>query len=655
MATRYLNAGATGANNGTSEANGWTSPASVNAGLSAGDTLIISPGTYSPAVSFTIGSKANLTILIKPGATTPAIFGGQTYVSGPQPVGSGFYDTDGMVMDGRQRTAGGDLVYDSNGDAIPLIKFVGQSVEHTVQTAAVPTCVYWRQSVNVIVRGVECDRSAFWLTEGKVSMGMSFSDLSDNITIEDCYIHHVPSDLLSINTSYTLTAGQYEHIVIRRSRFEQSGDDGMQIGGPGGITIEDCWISNTGCPIQHKFGHSDGIQLPRYGKQFRIRRNFFRDFGQNCFVENTSGDVWFYNNISFATTIGAKAFSMDGGGSLPLVVANNTFHGIVDFTAVSGPLVNGTGARVISNNILTNCKTGFFAADQGLIDSSNIWYDFPGVQWYDSNGLPAATPSPRYFGSARSMDPGLVNPNNQDFRIASGSSNATTGAVDLSAYFTDDYNGNTRSSWTVGADQTIATTSAPAFTLQPIAQTLDEGAPLTLTVLASGSPSPTYQWRKDGSNISGATSATYFLAITTLADDGTYDCVATNSEDSATSTAVVVDIVDVPDPEVPTFTLQPVSQTVTVGDDVNFSAAVEGIPDATYQWFRNGVAMEGRNTLFLSLLDVTLDDAASYSVTATSPITSVESSAATLTVVEYVTAPVPLGYRSSTMVAFGAF
>lgn len=67
------------------------------------------------------------------------------------------------------------------------------------------------------------------------------------------------------------------------------------------------------------------------------------------------------------------------------------------------------------------------------------------------------------------------------------------------------------------------------------------GTTLSVAISCTGSPAPayTYQWRKDGSNIPGATSSTYMFTT-----PGTYDCVitATNAigSDSAPSESLVI-------------------------------------------------------------------------------------------------------------------
>ena len=60
---------------------------------------------------------------------------------------------------------------------------------------------------------------------------------------------------------------------------------------------------------------------------------------------------------------------------------------------------------------------------------------------------------------------------------------------------------------------------APVITTQPASKTVSVDYPVSFTFIASG-PSMTYQWSRNGVTISGATSASYTLSTTTLADDG---------------------------------------------------------------------------------------------------------------------------------------
>jgi hypothetical protein len=102
--------------------------------------------------------------------------------------------------------------------------------------------------------------------------------------------------------------------------------------------------------------------------------------------------------------------------------------------------------------------------------------------------------------------------------------------------------------------------SAPTFSTHPTTQTAIVGDTVTLTVAGGGSPAPTLQWRKGGVNISGATSSSLVLINVQLADAGSYDCVATNSEGTATSSAAVLTVNAAPS-EGATATIQTLNAT----------------------------------------------------------------------------------------------
>ena len=65
---------------------------------------------------------------------------------------------------------------------------------------------------------------------------------------------------------------------------------------------------------------------------------------------------------------------------------------------------------------------------------------------------------------------------------------------------------------------------------------------LTLTVVATGSPTITYQWRKDGVDIDGETGSSLIFDSLDPADTGSYDCVVENGCASLISDSAVVDV-----------------------------------------------------------------------------------------------------------------
>ncbi|MEO0018267.1 MAG: hypothetical protein RLZZ522_1550, partial [Verrucomicrobiota bacterium] len=90
------------------------------------------------------------------------------------------------------------------------------------------------------------------------------------------------------------------------------------------------------------------------------------------------------------------------------------------------------------------------------------------------------------------------------------------------------------------APAVLAVNEAPQITAEPVGATLNPGDPLTLSVTATGTPTPTYQWKKNGVNIGGATNPSYSVGSVTGADTANYTVVVTNSVSSVTSSAAAV-------------------------------------------------------------------------------------------------------------------
>ncbi|HEX2852909.1 MAG TPA: immunoglobulin domain-containing protein [Opitutaceae bacterium] len=77
--------------------------------------------------------------------------------------------------------------------------------------------------------------------------------------------------------------------------------------------------------------------------------------------------------------------------------------------------------------------------------------------------------------------------------------------------------------------------TAPVFTTTPISQAVLVGAGVTFSAAATGNPTPTYQWSKNGSPIGGATGTSFTISIVSLLDAGSYTVTASNSAGSVTS------------------------------------------------------------------------------------------------------------------------
>jgi len=175
---------------------------------------------------------------------------------------------------------------------------------------------------------------------------------------------------------------------------------------------------------------------------------------------------------------------------------------------------------------------------------------------------------------------------------------------------------------------------APSITTQPANTTVTAPGAASFSVVATGSVPMTYQWKRNGSNIAGATSATYVRNPTAVADNGSsYTVVITNSVGSVTSAAAILTVN--PPPVAPSITTHPASVTVTAPAAATFSVVAAGDAPLTYQWRRNGVNIGGATNSSYTLDPTAVSDSgATFDVVVTNGAGSATSNAATLTVLE---------------------
>ncbi|MBU0616355.1 MAG: immunoglobulin domain-containing protein, partial [Planctomycetes bacterium] len=172
---------------------------------------------------------------------------------------------------------------------------------------------------------------------------------------------------------------------------------------------------------------------------------------------------------------------------------------------------------------------------------------------------------------------------------------------------------------------TLTVDTAPAITQQPVNQEVCPGDPVTFSVVATGTPLPSYQWRKDGADISGATSETYIIDSVGTEDGGDYDVVITNDCDEVISepAALTVDAA-------PSIAQQPVSQEVCEGDLVTLSVSATGTPPPSYQWRKDGVDIPGATSETYTIGSVGAGDGGDYDVVVANLCGEVVSDPATL-------------------------
>lgn len=177
------------------------------------------------------------------------------------------------------------------------------------------------------------------------------------------------------------------------------------------------------------------------------------------------------------------------------------------------------------------------------------------------------------------------------------------------------------------------TTTAPTISAQPQSQTVTAGSSVTLSVQATGSPAPTYQWTRNGADVAGATSASFTLNNIAVANAGTYAVVVTNSAGTITSAGAVL-TVNPPSAgtTAPVIVSHPLGVTAATGTTAALTVVATGAPEPTYQWRKDGTVVAGATDATLRLAAVTAAQGGTYTVVVTNAGGTLTSNAATLAV-----------------------
>jgi hypothetical protein len=115
--------------------------------------------------------------------------------------------------------------------------------------------------------------------------------------------------------------------------------------------------------------------------------------------------------------------------------------------------------------------------------------------------------------------------------------------------------------------------SPPVITLSPTNLIVPQGSNAIFLVTASGTPAPTYQWLFNGSNIPGATNTSLSITNAQATNIGDYKAIASNTVNSATSSAAHLTVLIAP----------PIQVSSVGGPGTNVAISVDSVTGLTYQ------------------------------------------------------------------------
>ncbi|MBO0948182.1 immunoglobulin domain-containing protein [Fibrella forsythiae] len=166
----------------------------------------------------------------------------------------------------------------------------------------------------------------------------------------------------------------------------------------------------------------------------------------------------------------------------------------------------------------------------------------------------------------------------------------------------------------VSSEVVLVVNTPVTISAQPQATTVCEGSSATFAVQANGSITG-YQWYRNGTAISGATSASYQLTVSSANNNEQYRVDVQGACGTVTSIGVELTV-----NAKPVFTAQPVGAARCVGEAYIFSVTASGAI-TSYQWQRNGVDIAGATAATYTIAAIQPGDAGTYQVALTGAAT----------------------------------
>jgi hypothetical protein len=282
------------------------------------------------------------------------------------------------------------------------------------------------------------------------------------------------------------------------------------------------------------------------------------------------------------------------------------FQGLIIQPGESVLLVESNTA---AGNIVTNTEQ--FRTFWGL--STNVQ-----IRLYQGNGLGSGGDSVRLWAPNAANDFDLVDA--VDFGTALRGStfiyDTNTGVFAVTGqYSTNGVNGAFKAAQSddIGSPGVNQGPVPLSIFQNPTNLSVNPGDNATFTVIARGIPRPKYQWKFNGTNLSGATLSSFTVTNVQTSKTGLYSVVVFNGFQTLTSSNAT--LILNPAPEPPSVITPPADQTIYVGQDAAFIIVASGVPQPRYQWFFNNVIQNNATNPSYTVSGAVLGNSGTYSVT----------------------------------------
>jgi hypothetical protein len=150
-----------------------------------------------------------------------------------------------------------------------------------------------------------------------------------------------------------------------------------------------------------------------------------------------------------------------------------------------------------------------------------------------------------------------------------------------------------------------------SITTQPASQVVPARSTVSFSVVAEGYPVPAYQWTFNGASLAGATSSILSLTNVLMSDMGDYAVLVGNGYSSQLSDTATLSMS-------PSITSPFLGATTIWGKSAVLSVGAIGSGDLVYQWYKDGVAIDGATDATLNFTSIQFTNGGLYSVVVSS-------------------------------------